>query len=59
MNKAKYNYKMVPLSQIHQDNDQPRKDIGNENDRAKLKVQQIIDEMDYELRSAELIHNGK
>ena len=38
MNKAKYNYKMVPLSQIHQDNDQPRKDIGNESDRAKLKV---------------------
>ncbi|MFZ2555520.1 MAG: ParB N-terminal domain-containing protein [Minisyncoccia bacterium] len=38
MSKSKYSYKLVPISHIHQDNDQPRKDIDDKNARAKLRA---------------------
>lgn len=38
MSKSNYVYKLLPISQIHQDNDQPRKDIDDKNARAKLRA---------------------
>ncbi|MBI5456459.1 ParB/RepB/Spo0J family partition protein [Candidatus Kaiserbacteria bacterium] len=38
MNKSEYSYKLIPLSQIHQDNEQPRKDVEDVDARVKLKA---------------------
>ena len=38
MSKSKYSYKLLPISKVHQDNEQPRKDIDDRNARAKLRV---------------------
>ncbi len=37
MNNLKYVYKNLPISQVHQDNDQPRKDLDEDAARAKLR----------------------
>lgn len=37
MSKTTYSYKLLPISQVHQDNDQPRQDMDDKGARAKLR----------------------
>ncbi len=36
-NNVDLGFKMLPLEKLHPDNDQPRKDLGDQNDRSKLR----------------------
>ena len=38
MTRVEYTYKPVPISQVHQDNNQPRRNITDEDARAKLRI---------------------